>query len=182
MMITSRRFLIGLLVLLSTRGVSAQSFPTRYGLPAAWDSFDTTGIVNMKRDAGAVGDGKTDDTEAFQTVFGAGKGTPHPRFGNARHIYIPPGTYLIRDSIVWGDKKKFVRGAGTERTVLRLASGTFPDPNRPRHFLDVKGDQFMAQNFAQRLMDLAVEVEADNAGAIAIGFHTNNIGGLWRKI
>jgi hypothetical protein len=167
-----------LLVFVISATARGQAYPTEYGLPSAWDSFARTGIVNMKDDAGAVGDGKTDDTAAFQAVFGAGKYDKHPEFGAARRIYIPPGTYLIRDTIRWGDKKKFVRGAGTGRTVLRLADGTFTDPENPRHVLDVKGEQFMAQNFGQRLMDLTVEVGAGNPGAIGIGYHTNNSGAL----
>jgi hypothetical protein len=145
-------------------------------LPAAaqWQE----GVVNIK-EAGAKGDGKTDDTAALQAVFGAGKGKPHPKYGNARRIYIPNGTYLVRDEIKWGDKKKHVVGESREGVVIKLADNApgYQDPRKPKCVLN---NQFghAGQNFSQYIRNVTVDVGAGNPGAIAVRFHTNNGGGL----
>jgi hypothetical protein len=151
-----------------------------FELPEKWDSFAEIRAVNMKIDAGAKGDGQTDDTAAFQSVLEAGKGHRHPRFGPCREIYIPAGTYLLSDAIAWGDKRKRIRGAGIGRTILRLRDEApgFGDPDNPKTWLDTKGEQFFAQNFGQVLQGLTLEVGAGNPGAIALEYHTNNTGYL----
>ncbi|MCC5846908.1 MAG: hypothetical protein JJU29_02355 [Verrucomicrobia bacterium] len=143
-------------------------------------NYENSGIVNMKTDAGAVGDGVTDDTAAFKEVFEAGKGN-EGRFGESRFIYIPAGTYLIREPIEWGDKKKFIRGDGVDRTILRLADNSpgFQDPDDPQVWLNTKGNIHYAQNFLQRICDLTMDVGAGNPGVIALDYHTNNIGGMF---
>lgn len=61
------------------------------------------------RDFGAVGDGQTDDSQAFLDAIAA---------TNAGAILIPPGRYLIRQ-IIRIDKPNIVlRGAGPDRTIL----------------------------------------------------------------
>lgn len=55
---------------------------------------------------GAVGDGKADDTRAFQAAA---------QFGS---VFIPAGTWVIKQPIVLPSKVK-VRGAGTEVTVIQ---------------------------------------------------------------
>lgn len=57
--------------------------------------------LNVKKDFGAVGDGETEDTEAFQEAMDAAAG------GGV--VYVPPGEYPIRrvqtyeDTVVYGD-------------------------------------------------------------------------------
>ncbi len=152
-----------------------------FSLPNGYDRFDSTNIVNMQLDGGARGDGVTDDTRAFKAVFESGKARPHSRFGAARDIYVPAGTYVLSDSIVWGDKKKFVRGAGRGRTVLLLREGApgFGNPKRTKTWLDTRGDQHFAQNFEQYIVGITLVVGPNNAGAVALEYHTNNMGGLF---
>ncbi len=136
------------------------------------------GYVNVK-DAGAVGDGKTDDTKVLQAVFGAGKTNRHPKYDTARQIYLPNGTYLISDTIQWGDKKKDVRGESRAGVVLRLQDNCpgFQNPKKPKAVLN---NQFghAGQNFFQRLRHVTVDIGRGNPGAIGIHFHTNNGGGV----
>ncbi|MCC5848332.1 MAG: hypothetical protein JJU29_09575 [Verrucomicrobia bacterium] len=143
-------------------------------------NFASSGIVNMKTDAGAAGDGVTDDTAAFKEVFESGKDNPG-RFGEARFIYIPPGTYLIREPIVWGDKKKFIRGDGVDRTILRLADNSpdFGNLDQPRVWLNTRRRIHYAQNFLQCICDLTIDIGAGNPGAIALDYHANKFGGLF---
>jgi hypothetical protein len=178
--------LAGLVICLASLPAPAgDGFGEGFRLPEGMD-FGNSGIVNMKTDAGAKGDGVSDDTAAFKTVLEAGKSAklgrgPHPKFGVARTIYVPPGTYVLSEPIVWGDKKKFLRGAGPGKTVLKLADGAegFGNAETPRVFLDTRGKQHFAQNFAQRIVGLTIDVGSGNPGAIALEFHTNNIGGVF---
>ncbi len=142
-------------------------------------------LVNVQADAGAKGDGLTDDTAALKAVFEAGKANPHPKFGNARFIYIPDGVYLVSDRIHVGDKRKFIIGQSRDGTVIRLKdrSPGFQDPAKPLPVINFgsgsrKGWQF-AQNFNQRMLNLTIEVGKGNPGATAVLYHTNNSGGLY---
>src|SRR5947209_6617424 len=66
-------------------------------------------VVNV-RDLGSAGDGKTDDTPAFEAAanrVAAAGGV----------IYVPPGEYVVRD--VWLRSRTWLRGDGAGRSVLR---------------------------------------------------------------
>jgi hypothetical protein len=66
------------------------------------------------RDFGAVGDGKTDDTSAFQRAIAEAKG---------KTIAVPPGRYVITDFLTIRDSGTGLKGAGPEKSVLY-----FPTP------------------------------------------------------
>lgn len=66
-------------------------------------------ILNVK-DFGAVGDGRTDDTKAIQAAVDATGGSSYGTTGG--HIYVPGGTYLIRDTILFRRKSIIFEGAG----------------------------------------------------------------------
>lgn len=140
---------------------------------------DDAGFINLK-DHGAAGDGKTDDTAVFQAILGAGKHHPHPELGAARAVYIPDGTYLISDTIAWGDKKKEVRGESRDGVVIKLRDHApgFDDPTQPRRVLSTEFG-FGPQNFDQRIYNLTIDVGAGNTGAVGLGFGTANHGGVW---
>ena len=131
--------------------------------------------VNV-RDFGAVGDGTTDDTAALQRVLGRHKSDPD---GEIRQIYIPNGTYLVSDTIQWGDKKKDVRGESRDGVVIKLKDHApgFGDVDNPKRVLSTEFGHG-GQNFNQRVRNLTVDVGVGNPGAVALGFHTNNHGGV----
>jgi len=64
---------------------------------------------DMKKDFGAVGDGKTDDTLAFKNALKAGAG---------QVIYIPEGKYKITDILRIRNSHCVLRGAGPKKTIL----------------------------------------------------------------
>lgn len=64
-------------------------------------------FVNVKQ-FGAVGDGETDDTEAFRQAF-----------TNHLNIYIPAGTYLISDTLYYKSGMRIV-GANRNTSVIRF--------------------------------------------------------------
>ena len=127
------------------------------------------------RDFGAVGDGVTDDTEAFlaaiESVYQAWE-----------QIYVPPGTYLLSDQLRW---KHFLtlRGAGPERTTLKLADGAsgFQDREAPRGVLYCRrysGESHDNVSHSNFVYNLTLDTGADNPGAIGIDFNSHNGGGV----
>lgn len=137
------------------------------------------GYANVK-DFGAKGDGVTDDTAALQRVIGQGKGGPGKTI---RSIYIPNGTYLVSNTITWGDKKKDVLGQSRDGVVIKLKDNAagFQDPQNPKKVLQVEFGHG-GQNFNQYLRNLTVDVGKNNPQAIGIGFHTNNGGGVFNVL
>ncbi len=137
------------------------------------------GYVNARADAGAVGDGRADDTAALKAIIEAGKHNKHARFGACRRIYIPEGTYVISEPIVVGDKKKAIFGAGRGRTILRLADRCRAFAGKPTAMLDTRGKRHFAQNFFQRIRGMTFDVGEGNPNAVGLEFHTNNGGGVY---
>ena len=79
------------------------------------------GFCNV-RDCGAKGDGVTDDTRAFVRALEEGRG--HQGHKAPANVYIPPGTYLVSDTlIVW--RATLLAG---ERSML--IDTTFANDNR----------------------------------------------------
>jgi hypothetical protein len=134
-----------------------------------------SGMWDIKADFGAVGDGITDDTDAFKQAFFGDESNGY------RALYIPEGTYLISEPLVLEDKKKVVIGAGKSRTIIKLADNAtgFDDPANPVRFIDAKGSQHSAQNFFMQIKHLTIEIGAGNPGATALFFHTNNTGTVY---
>lgn len=66
------------------------------------------------KDFGAVGDGQTDDTRAFQQAIQQSAG---------KTIFVPPGVYVIKDFLHIRTAGTSLKGAGPRRSILR-----FPTP------------------------------------------------------
>lgn len=137
---------------------------------------DDSGYINVK-DYGAKGDGITDDTEVLKAIFS--RDNEHP-MGSIRSIYIPNGVYLVSETLEWGDKRKDVRGESRDGVIIKLKDNCpgFQDPNHPKKVLQIEFGHG-GQNFLQYLHNLTIDVGKGNPGAIAIGFHTNNSGGVY---
>ncbi len=135
-----------------------------------------SGYVNVK-DFGAKGDGITDDTEALREVLGRNK---QDKRGAIRSIYLPNGTYLVSNTLEWGDKKKDVRGESREGVIIKLKDNCqgFQDSKNPKKVLKIEFGHG-GQNFFQNLHNVTVDIGQGNPGAIAVGFHTNNGGGVF---
>ena len=73
-------------------------------------------VANVVTDYGAVGDGVTNDTQAFLSAIAN---------ENNGAIYVPPGTYLIRSILNINKNNLVLRGAGEKDTIL-LCDRTVP--------------------------------------------------------
>ncbi|MDX2174848.1 MAG: glycosyl hydrolase family 28-related protein [Candidatus Sumerlaeia bacterium] len=131
----------------------------------------------------AVGDGVTDCTSAInQALF------DHPD-GNCI-IYLPDGTYLISDTLVWGiiggnpsleqsSRYTTLQGQSRTGTTIRLADNAplFQNPAAPRGMINTGTG--VAQRFRNAIHDLTVDAGVGNPGAIGIQFKANNQGGIF---
>jgi hypothetical protein len=86
-----------------------------------------SGYTNIREQYGAKGDGKTDDTAAFQKAAA----------DNVRRLFIPRGVYLLSDTVHFSPKRWILQGEDEQTTVLRLADGAagFGDPEQPKPFI-----------------------------------------------
>jgi hypothetical protein len=88
---------------------------------------------------GAKGDGVSDDTQAFLDALNQGRDS-HPPFFSAAAVYVPPGTYLIKKTLIlWRETLLF--GEWTDPPTLLLApdSSDFQNPDDPQPFLVTAG-------------------------------------------
>ena len=73
-----------------------------------WVDASTAVPISVK-EFGAVGDGVTDDTAAFQSALDA---------GSRVRLYIPPGIYRLTSPVVSHNRNLTIAGAGKDVTVL----------------------------------------------------------------
>jgi len=142
---------------------------------------EEAGYISVKR-FGAVGDGKTDDTAAFNRAFEELANKVPLRYHT---LYIPPGEYVISDQITWS-RFLVVQGAGRERTTIKLKDNAegFGDPENPdaavytgwkrwRQGMEKSNAGNVIGNY---LFDLTIDTGKGNPGAVALSFHCNNHG------
>ena len=132
-----------------------------------------SGFVNVKERYGARGDGMTDDTAAFQKAA----------VEKAQNLYLPAGTYLVSDTLLFLPKRWVLQGQDREKTILRLKDGApgFEDVAKPKPFVSffapfMEKKASTGQAFRNSLYNLTIEVGANNPGAVALNYLNNNQG------
>ncbi len=95
---------------------------------------DDANIIDVKRDFGAKGDGKTDDTEALKAAIRKGIGIDGEQ-RQRQMVYLPAGTYLVSEPLKarvndepdgkggWSDGWRaglFICGENRDTTIIRL--------------------------------------------------------------
>ncbi len=162
---------------------------------------DDAGVLDVKRDFGAKGDGRTDDTAALKkAIQTALKGD----FRNPRMIYLPVGTYLISDALkardndgpeddtVWCNGWRsglFLCGENREKTVIQLkdACPGFTDPAKSQPVVitgstghggehGMRKGGFGNEGFQNTLMNFTVDTGKGNPGASGVDFLASNRG------
>jgi Pectate lyase superfamily protein len=150
-------------------------------LDAQAQNIMAAGARNVK-DYGAKGDGVTDDTQAFLDALNQGRDS-HPPFLSPVAVYVPPGTYLIKKTLIlWRQTLLFGEWTDPPTLVLAPNSSDFQDERDPKPFLVTAGgynvraystdwktrsDQYNGKtnnSFYIFLEDLKIKVSAHNLG------------------
>jgi hypothetical protein len=160
---------------------------------------EKAGLIDVRRDLGAKGDGVTDDTEAIRKAVALVR--ERGRY-NPPMVYFPKGTYLVTDTLDWkaDDKGRSVWicgmmlvGESRDGTIIRLRdrSPGFGDPQTPKpvicsasegpkdptkHKPDPTGGGNQA--FRNSVINLTIDVGAGNPGAVGIDYIANNDGAI----
>jgi hypothetical protein len=144
------------------------------------------GMINVKTQFGAKGDGHSDDTAAIRAAI-EGPGV------QVRVLYFPKGTYIVSDTLNWLRADKTWRsalafqGENERGTVLRLKDNApgYQDPGAPKAVIRPgsiepynKNDGSGNNGFSNYIFDLTVDTGSGNSGAIGIDYLGNNICGL----
>ncbi len=138
--------------------------------------------MDVKEHFGAVGDGLTDDTAAFQQAFDA----LCSRVPLAYHtLLVPPGTYLISQTIQ-GGRFIDVKGAGPTKTILKLKDGVFDDLESPLPILRMSSTRqppglsthVNGSSISVYLDGITFDTGRNNPAARGLEFHANNVGRL----
>lgn len=140
------------------------------------------GCLDAKEHFGAAGDGRTDDTAAFNAAF-SHLTSRVPLAYNT--LVIPPGEYLISGTL-YCSRFIDVKGAGPDKTILRLKDGTFTNPESPQPVLRMSStngapgshDWVNGSSISIYLDGLTINTGRDNPGAKALEYHSNNLGRL----
>ncbi|MBO0938290.1 T9SS type A sorting domain-containing protein [Fibrella sp. HMF5335] len=159
--------LILLVGLLAQTTLYGQSITIRY--PA------NSGVINIKEAPyNAKGDGVTDDYAAIQQALTDSKDDKR------RTIFFPKGTYMISNTLDWGDPWRFTRiiGENHDECVIRLFDNlpAYQDKNNPKAMVYTGPDP--AQRFFNSIRNLTFHTGSGNPGTAAVRFHASNEGSI----
>jgi hypothetical protein len=105
------------LALLHSRGADAAPPP---GIAFPKDAT----VLDAKRDFGAKGDGKTDDTDALQRAIEASCGTDKEHRGKTNALFLPNGTYRVTKSLVVKNALgPWLYGESRDGVIIKLDDG-----------------------------------------------------------
>ncbi|MDA3961374.1 MAG: glycosyl hydrolase family 28-related protein [Planctomycetota bacterium] len=145
-----------------------------------------TGYIDLRAGFGAIGDGQHDDTAAFQKAF-AELSNKVP--ASYHTLYIPPGTYVVRD-LLQSSRFLVVQGAGVDQTTIKLADATpgFDNPKKPQAVWRASSTSgppgsnkaVNGSSIGLYIFDLAIDTGTGNPGATGLEYHSNNHGTVAR--
>jgi hypothetical protein len=127
---------------------------------------------------GAKGDGKTDDTAAIQAALSDSRSDATGTYNGApKALYFPAGTYLISKTLSWNGCCVMLEGAGSSTSIIRLAPSAsgFGTAGTPKPMIQTPAG---ISSFRENIFDLGFSVGANNPGAVAIDYVSNNTGSI----
>jgi Pectate lyase superfamily protein len=155
-----RWFLFSALILLS-----GTCFAENIVFPADANIADVT-----KPPYNADPTGKTDSTLALQAAFNSKNSI----------VYLPNGTYVISDTVNWGDRqnRQILQGQSESGTILKLPDNCpgFEVATTPKAM--VWAGKVPAQRFRNGIRNITLHTGKGNAGAIGAQYIANNQGAI----
>jgi hypothetical protein len=146
-----------------------------------------SGVLNVKTDYGALGDGHTDDTSAIMRAIGENRGVFE------RILYFPAGTYVVSSTLsgkaqdgTW-KARLTLQGEDKKTTIIRLKDSLpeFQDPRAPRAVIQTGSIQPFNpmtgsgnNGFRNYIFNMTIDTGRSNPGAIGIDYLGNNVCGL----
>jgi hypothetical protein len=132
-------------------------------------------VLDVKRDCGAKGDGRADDTEALQHALEAGAGHDAKLGKRTRVVFLPNGTYRLTRSLVFRHAVgPWLYGESRDGVVLKLDDGAKDITAVLRTHPNEKGPT-SADWFMRNLRNFTVDV-GNNPGTDGIRYHATNSG------
>lgn len=110
-------------------------------------------VFDARRDFGAVGDGRTDDTAAVKAAIAAAR-----EHGNGALAYLPRGDYAVSETLELGGADYYVGGCGSRTYV------TWKGPERGVVFHVQDPDRVTLEHLAVRRTTQAVDVLQTSTG------------------
>lgn len=160
-----------ILLLVFAGGLSAENivFPDDAGL-----------VIMTEPPYNLVGDGRTDNTAAFQRAIDDLK-------GRNLTLYFPNGTYLLSDRVHVGgrphsrDRFLHIQGQSEAGTVIRLRDHAhgFDDPAEPKVLVSLYDGKSTGDVMHAYVRNITVDVGAGNPGAAALRYISNNSGAIY---
>lgn len=143
-----------------------------------------SGIVNVKTEYGAKGDGVTDDTAAIQRAIQDYVGFN----GKKKTLFFPRGTYLVSKTLEWKNKAGSwstyltFQGQNRDNTIIKLkdrATG-FGNASLPKAVIYTAAMGSTQGNSAHNnfFENLTIDTGRGNVGAIGIDYLSNNRGAI----
>jgi hypothetical protein len=185
-----KRLLLRIIVLaISLSGLAFSAYAVDFSLPP------DTGVVNVKSDHGAKGDGVTDDTVAIQNAITAAF-RKNDRYTRPVMLYFPNGTYrisntlesrdLIDQSFSFGWRSGMILvGESRDRTVIKLSDNlaAYASPQSPKAMIKTGSENPKSPDggnneaFRHSIINMTLNT-GNNPGAIGIDYLANNRGSI----
>jgi hypothetical protein len=175
------------LLLLVTPAVALKARSTTTTKSEAVRYPEDSGVVNVRTQYGARGDGSTDDTAAILKAIGDNRGIFQ------RILFFPAGTYIVSDTLYgkaqdgnW-KARLTLQGENQSTTVIKLKDNlpTFQDPLAPKAVIQTGSiNPFNKQTgagnngFRNYVLDLTIDTGKGNPGAVGIDYLANNVCGM----
>lgn len=140
---------------------------------------DDAGVIDIRRDYGAIGDGVADDTAAIQRAVSE-------NMRRMRIIYFPNGTYRLTTTVEFGRSagNLTLQGQSERGVVLRLddAIADFGTAQRPAPVISMypgaPDNRVYGNGFSLYLRNLTIDIGRGNPHAAGVRFLSNNTGGM----